>query len=114
MRKIIKKGVQDLTEKMRATKENVVFVNLNKTIINKKMIIPEFGKEELFSAIKNHFMKTSDYKSSCEALTEEKINENAEKLKARTKDVALANKIFGGIVGAFPGLDWVLQKFVIK
>ena len=65
------------------------------------MIIQEFGKEELFRDIKNHFMKTSDYKSTCEALTEEKINENAEKLKARAKDVVLTNKKFGGIVCAF-------------
>ena len=26
----------------------------------------------------------------------------------------LANKVWGGVVGIIPGLDWVLQKFVVK
>ena len=42
------------------------------------------------------------------------IKENAEKLRARGKELLLANKVWGGIVGIIPGLDWVLQKFVVK
>ena len=26
----------------------------------------------------------------------------------------LANKVWGGIVGIIPGIDWILQKFVVK
>ena len=26
----------------------------------------------------------------------------------------LANKVWGGVVGIIPGIDWVLQKFVVK
>ena len=26
----------------------------------------------------------------------------------------LSNKVWGGIVGIIPGIDWILQKFVIK
>ena len=109
-----KKEAKELTEKMNANLENVIFVNFHETIISKKIKIPEFGKKELFTAIKNHFIKTSDYKSSCEELSQEKINENAEKLKARAKDAVLANKIWGGVIGVIPGIDWLVQRFAIK
>ena len=42
------------------------------------------------------------------------IKENADKLRARGKELLLANKVWGGVVGIIPGLDWVLQKFVVK
>ena len=35
-------------------------------------------------------------------------------MKIRAQDAVRANKIWGGIVGIIPGLDWVLQRFVIK
>ena len=105
---------KEFNEKMKASLDNVVFVNFHKTILDESLIIPASGIDNLFKTIKKYFMETPDYKSSCEKLTQEKINENAEKLKARAKDIVLSNKVWGGIIGIIPGVDWAVQKFVIK
>ena len=96
---------------LEATKKNVVFVNFRKNIKNNYNI---FGIEDLFERIKCFFHESENYKKSLEKLTEERIKEQALKLKEQAKKVVLWNKIGGGIVGIIPGLDWVLQRFVIK
>ena len=35
----------------------------------------------------------------------------SKKLRPEDKE---SNKVWGGVVGIIPGLDWLLQKFVIK
>ena len=96
---------------LEASKKNVVFVNFRKNIKNNYNI---FGIEDLFERIKCFFHESENYKKSLEKLTEERIKEQALKLKEQAKKVVLWNKIGGGIVGIIPGLDWVLQRFVIK
>ena len=44
-------------------------------------------------------------------LTKEEI---ASKLKTQANNILLSNKIWGSVVGVIPGVDWALQKFVIK
>ena len=99
---------------MKANSDNTIFVNFHKYNVTKKVTIPEFGKKDLFKAIKIHFMKTQDYKSSSEKLSQEKINVKAEILKLRAKDAVLSNKIWGGVIGFIPGIDWLIQRFMIK
>ena len=36
------------------------------------------------------------------------------KLREEAKKILLSNKIWGSVVGILPGVDWALQKFVIK
>lgn len=97
---------------MGVTNENVAFVNLWKNPKNKNDYI--FGIETLFQKIRNFFRQSPDFKKSQEKLIPEKIQEQALKLKESAKRIVLANKIGGGIVGIIPGVDWVLQRFVIK
>ena len=96
---------------LEASKKNVVFVNFRKNIKNNYNI---FGIEDLFERIKYFFHESENYKKSLEKLTEKRIKEQALKLKEQAKKVVLWNKIGGGIVGIIPGLDWVLQRYVIK
>ena len=78
------------------------------------MVLSQFGKKDLFEAIHDSFIQSEDYKKSLEKLDENIIKENSDKLRARGKELLLRNKVWGGIVGIIPGLDWVLQKFVVK
>ena len=90
---------------------NVVFVNFHKD--NKNGFEP-FGIKELFQRIYTYFVKSEDYINSNEKLDEENVKKQAERLRAEAKDMLLSNKVWGGVVGIIPGIDWVLQKFVIK
>jgi GTP-binding protein EngB required for normal cell division len=106
------KNNKNLAQKiLKATNENIVFVNFRKDVKTNSEV---FGKEILFQKIRNIFHQTEDYKKSLEKLSPERIKELAEKLKEQAKRVVLFNKIGGGIVGIIPGLDWILQRFVIK
>ena len=78
------------------------------------MVLSQFGKKDLFEAIHDSFIQSEDYKKSLEKLDENIIKENSDKLRARGKELLLANKAWGGKVGIIPGLDWVLQKFAVK
>ena len=42
------------------------------------------------------------------------MKNQAERLRAQAEDAVLSNKVWGGIVGILPGIDWAIQKFVIK
>ena len=90
---------------------NVVFVNFHKNYMDGS---EPFGKKDLFKVIHDSFIQSEDYQKSLEKLDENIIKENADKLRARGKELLLANKVWGGVVGIIPGLDWVLQKFVVK
>ena len=106
------KNNKDLAQKiLKASNENIAFVNFRKDVKTNSEV---FGKEILFQKIRNIFHQTEDYKKSLEKLSPERIKELAEKLKEQAKRVVLFNKIGGGIVGIIPGLDWILQRFVIK
>ena len=94
-----------------ASKNNVVFVNFHKELINN---IEPFGIKDLFKKIHDFFIDTEDYKKSFQLLNQKTIEENVSKLKEQAKDILLSNKIWGGAVGFLPFVDWALQKFVIK
>lgn len=54
------------------------------------------------------------YKNNSKKLDSKAIEDTALRLRAQAKEIILSNKIWGGIVGIIPGIDWILQKFVIK
>jgi hypothetical protein len=72
-----------------------------------------FGTEDLFKKISDFFKESDDYKER-KTLNENTIEKKALKLKEQAKGVLLSNKIWGAVVGVIPGVDWALQKFVIK
>ena len=90
---------------------NVVFVNFHK---DNKYGFEPFGIKELFQRIYIYFVKSEDYVNSNEKLDEKNVKKQAERLRAQAKEMLFSNKVWGGAVGIIPGIDWVLQKFVIK
>ena len=94
-----------------ASFDNVVFVNFHKD--NKNGFEP-FGINDLFKMIYIYFIKSEDYINSIEKNNPDNVKKQAEKLRAQAEDMLLSNKVWGGIVGILPGIDWALQKFVIK
>ena len=90
---------------------NVIFVNFHKDL---KTGFEPFGVKDLFRKIHEFFIKTEDYLTSKNKLDQDLIEKNALKLRAQGEEILLANKIWGGVVGIIPGLDWILQKFVVK
>ena len=60
------------------------------------------------------FFKTEDYLASKNKLDPELVEKIALKLRAQGEEILLVNKIWGGVVGIIPGIDWILQKFVVK
>lgn len=57
---------------------------------------------------------SEDYINSYKVMDDDYVNKQAEKLRAQAKDILFSNKVWGGVVGIIPGVDWLLQKFVIK
>lgn len=116
-------GIQNLTKgssihyqskkggMLEASINNVVFVNFHR---DNKTKFEKFGIKELFRKIYDFFILSEDYKNSNQTMNQEIIKKNAAKLRAQAEQVVKANKIGGAIVGIIPGIDWVLQKFVIK
>ena len=94
-----------------ASVDNVVFVNFHRD--NKNGFEP-FGIQELFQKIYIYFIKSEDYINSNEKLDDQNVKKQAERLRAQAKEMLLSNKVWGGVVGIIPGVDWLLQKFVIK
>ena len=95
-----------------ASSENVVFVNFHR---DNKTGFEEFGIENLFQTIYNHFVETEDYINSTKTINnDDYIQKQAEKLRAQAEDVLFSHKIWGGLVGIIPGLDLFIQKFLIK
>ena len=94
-----------------ASKDNVVFVNFHR---DNKNGFKEFGIKDLFKKIYDFFIQTEDYVNSNKTIDKNYINNQAVRLRAQAEDMLLSNKVWGGIVGIIPGVDWLLQKFVIK
>ena len=119
----INEGLQNITKNSKihketidkgmlvATTDNVVFVNFHRD--NKNGFEP-FGIKELFQKIYIYFIKSEDYINSNEKLDEQNVKKQAERLRAQAKEMLFSNKVWGGVVGIIPGVDWLLQKFVIK
>ena len=101
--------LKETIEFFEANQKNAVFVNFHK-----ENDVEQFGKKELFKKIHDFFIDTEDYKKSLQLLNPATIEENVSKLKEQAKNILLSNKIWGGIVGIIPFVDWALQKFVIK
>ena len=102
----------ELGRLLNASSENVVFVNFHR---DNKTGFEEFGIENLFQTIYNHFVETEDYINSTKTINnDDYIQKQAEKLRAQAEDVLFSHKIWGGLVGIIPGLDLFIQKFLIK
>ena len=95
---------------LKVTKENIAFVNFRKNKYNNKI----FGKDILFQKIRNCLHQTEDYKRINKEFTPQQIEKKAEMLKEKAKNEVYYNKIYGGISGIIPGLDYYLQDRVIN
>ena len=95
---------------LKVTKENIAFVNFRKNKYNNKI----FGKDILFQKIRNCLHQTEDYKRINKEFTPQQIEKKAEILKEKAKNEVYYNKIYGGISGIIPGLDYYLQDRVIN
>ena len=93
-----------------STLDNTVFVNFHKDDEGNG----PFGIDSLFIKIHQFFVESKDYKDSTNKLDAKSIEKRALKLRVQAEDILLSNIIWGGVVGIIPGIDWVLQKFVIK
>ena len=96
---------------LEATVKNVVFVNFHR---DNKTKFEKFGISKLFRTIYDYFILSEDYINSNKFLGKEQIEANAQRLRAQAEQILKAHKIGGAVVGIIPGIDWLLQKFVIK
>ena len=96
---------------LEATVKNVVFVNFHR---DNKTKFEKFGISKLFRTIYDYFILSEDYINSNKHLGKEQIEANAQRLRAQAEQILKAHKIGGAVVGIIPGIDWLLQKFVIK
>ena len=64
--------------------------------------------------IRNCLHQTEDYKRINKEFTPQQIEKKAEMLKEKAKNEVYYNKIYGGISGIIPGLDYYLQDRVIN
>ena len=106
------KKINNLT----STLDNTVFVNFHKDNDDDDddKINEPFGEDLLFQKIYQSFIESEDYKNFGKKLDSKTIENRALRLRAQAKDIILSNKIWGAVVGLIPGIDWALQKFVIK
>ena len=96
---------------LHASEKNGAFVNFHKDI---KTHFEPFGKRELFKKIHDFFVMSEDFISSKNKLDPNIIEKNALKLREQGRDLLFSNKVWGGVVGIIPGVDWALQKYVVK
>ena len=97
-----------ISQFMCASLNNTIFVNFHDENFK------EVGTEKLFNKIGEFFISSEDYLSFQKSLSEDEIKIRAEILRKRAKDIVMSNKIWGTIIGLIPGIDWLIQKFVIK
>lgn len=93
-------------ELLYASLDNIVFVNFHKDTLNG----PKFGEKDLFNKIHDFFIKSDDYNH----FSKLNIEEEAQRMQIEAREALLSNKIWGGVVGIIPGVDWALQNSVIK
>ena len=106
---------QNIFLKMYASQDNCVFVNFHKTAK-----LPLYGLSDFFNKIVlfaerteayNKFRKNSNISGE---EFQKKIREEAKIRKIRAKAIISKHKIFSGIAGIFPGVDYVANRFFIK
>jgi GTP-binding protein EngB required for normal cell division len=106
---------QNIFLKMYASQDNCVFVNFHKTTK-----LPLYGLSDFFNKIALFGERTEAYnkfqKNSCisEEEFQQKIKEEAKIRKIRAKAIISKHKIFSGIAGLLPGVDFVANKYFIK
>ena len=96
---------------MYADNDNVIFVNFHK---DSELNIKEFGKKELFKKLYYIFINSNFYKKNNDNFSKEKIDEQISILKERAYNLLFWNRIGGAIIGVLPGIDWLVQRYVIK
>ena len=94
---------------MSANKNNVVFVNFHEEKRKEA-----FGKKDLFKKINDFFIASKFFQEVSENLNPEEVEKKAEILKKRAQSVLTLNKVGGSLIGLLPGIDWLVQKYVIK
>ena len=112
-------GIQKIIDKyniqdngmLKAIDNNVVFVNFHKDYLYN---IEAYGTNDLFEKIYEFFIQTEDFINSFINIDSKSNEDKANQLRKQAQDTLLANKISGGIVGLFPIVDLVVQKFLIK
>jgi len=94
------------------TMNNVVFLNF---FLDLKTNFQPFGEKELYKKIHDFFIMSDVYQNSNKRKkNKEEIEKEALELRAKAKATLLSNKVFGAAIGAIPGVDWLVQKFLIK
>lgn len=111
LRKIIDKYKIEDNNMLKAVENNVVFVNFHK---NHLYNVEPFGTKELFQKIYEFFIKSEDFINSFINIDSNSIEEKAIQLRRQAQDVLLSNKISGGLIGAVPIADLIVQNFFIK
>ena len=76
--------------------------------------VEPFGTKELFQKIYEFFIKSEDFINSFINIDSNSIEEKAIQLRRQAQDVLLSNKISGGLIGAVPIADLIVQNFFIK
>ena len=96
---------------MKATKDNVVFVNFHKDFKNKR---EPFGIKNLFEKLHDFLFDCQYIQEACKIFDQKDVEKKALELKEKAKNVLTWNKIGGGLIGLLPGIDWIIQKFYFK
>ena len=118
LRNILEKNIKDdyysTYLKMRAYKDNCIFVNFHQDENN-----PVFGINELFYKICSIAKETEIYKKYIKKnITEmefrQLIDEEADIRKKKAEKILLYHSIGAGAIGLIPGVDLAVQKFVIQ
>ena len=110
--KVIPEEKKELVENMMtATKDNVVFLNFHKDIKLKRV---PFGKNKLFKTICDFFINSKFFINATKNLDPEEVKKRAAILRQRANSLLTWNKVGGSLIGILPGIDWLIQKFVIK
>lgn len=106
---------QNIYLKMVATNDNCVFVNFHETEKS-----PLYGISDFFNIIATYVERTDAYKKfqkdtcSNEEEFQNKIKEEAKIRKKRAAAIISRHKIGSAIAGVLPGVDYVINKYVIK
>lgn len=106
---------QNIYLKMVATNDNCVFVNFHETEKS-----PLYGISDFFNIIATYVERTDAYKKfqkdtcSSEEEFQNKIIEEAKIRKKRAAAIISRHKIGSAIAGVLPGVDYVINKYVIK
>lgn len=96
---------------MTATKDNVVFLNFHNDIKLKRV---PFGKNKLFKTICDYFKNSKFFINATKNLDPSEVKKRAAILKQRANSSLKWNKVGGSLIGIIPGVDWFIQKSVIK